>query len=164
MDTNFHRPFTLGDPAFSYTQMPARDGRAHGSIKRSNRWPNCSFFEHWTSVQDSITWKVNVLAEGDFEVSLYYTCPAEDIGSTISLSFGDSELRGRINKAFSSPLRGMQHDLVKRKESYVKTWKRKELGTLHLDKGTGRLTLKALDIPGSQVMDFRMLIFKRLGN
>ncbi|MDZ7692930.1 MAG: hypothetical protein U5K69_17710 [Balneolaceae bacterium] len=38
------RPFPLGHAEFKYTQLPARDGIAHGSIKRSNRYPNASFF------------------------------------------------------------------------------------------------------------------------
>ena len=42
------RPFYLGHPAVKYTQIPARDGKEHGNIKRSNRWPNCSFFTNWT--------------------------------------------------------------------------------------------------------------------
>jgi len=35
------------------------------------------------------------------------------------------------------------------------------IGTIHLDKGKGELSLKALDIPGSQVMDFRLMMFER---
>lgn len=38
------RPFIVGNPGSPFTQLSARDGEAHGSIKRSNRWPNCSFF------------------------------------------------------------------------------------------------------------------------
>ena len=37
-----------------------------------------------------------------------------------------------------------------------------DVGTIHLEKGEGFLTLKALEIPGSQVMDFRLLMLKRI--
>jgi len=57
---------------------------------------------------------VEVLAVGDFEVVLYYTCPKEDIGSTFELSFGTSKLTGKITEAHNPPLRGMEHDRVKR--------------------------------------------------
>ena len=40
-----------------FTQIPARDGTAHGNIKRSNMWPNCSYFTNWTSLDDSINGK-----------------------------------------------------------------------------------------------------------
>ena len=156
------RTFPIGHPDFSFTQIPARDGRAFGNIKRSNKFPNCSFFTNWTSITDSISWEAEVLESGEFEVALYYTCPAEDAGSVFELSFGKSKLSGKITEAHDPPLRGMEHDRVHRGESYVKDFSRMPVGTIHLDKGKGVLCLKALEIPGSQVMDFRLLMLKRL--
>ena len=37
-----------------------------------------------------------------------------------------------------------------------------KLGTIHLEKGTGTVTLKALDKPGDQVMEFRLLMLTRV--
>lgn len=158
------RPFPIGHPVYEFTQIPARDGIPYGNIQRSNRYPNCSFFSNWISTNDKITWDVEVLADGDFEVVLYYTCPKEDVGSTFELSFGSSKLTGKITEAHNPPLRGMEHDRVNRQESYVKDFKSLNLGTIRLNKGKGKLTLKALDIPGSQVMDFRLMMFKRVGS
>jgi hypothetical protein len=45
----------------------------------------------------------------------------------------------------------------------VKDFKAMELGTIHLKKGKGTLVLRATNIPGSQVMDFRLLMFTRVG-
>jgi arylsulfatase A-like enzyme len=156
------RTFTIGHPDFSFTQIPARDGTAHGNIQRSNRFPNNSYFTNWNSYSDSITWEAEVLAEGNFEVEIYYTCPSEDIGSTIELSFKGEKLTGKISEAHDSPLKGMEHDRVERMESYVKDFKPMKIGTIHLKKGQGLLTLKAPDVPGSQVMDFRLLMLKRI--
>jgi hypothetical protein len=156
------RPFPFGHPGTKYTQIPARDGVAHGNIKRSNQYPNCSFFTNWTRVDDKITWDVDVVADGNFEVVLYYTCPKKDIGSTFELSLSENKLTGKITEAHDPPLRGMEHDRVERVESYVKDFKPLKLGTMHLVKGRGQLILQALDIPGSQVMDFRLMMFKRV--
>lgn len=158
------RPFPIGHPDYEFTQIPARDGIPYGNIQRSNRYPNCSFFSNWISTNDKITWDVEVLADGDFEVVLYYTCPKEDIGSAFELSFGSSKLTGKITETHNPPLRGMEHDRLNRQESYVKDFKSLNLGTIRLNKGKGKLTLKALDIPGSQVMDFRLMMFKRVGS
>jgi arylsulfatase A-like enzyme len=38
------RPFIVGHPDSEWTQIPARDATAHGGLKRSNRFPNCSYF------------------------------------------------------------------------------------------------------------------------
>lgn len=159
---NDDRPFTIGYPEAVYTQMPARDAVGHGNIVRSNRWPNCSFYTNWTSINDSITWDVEVLAEGDFAVTLYYTCPKPDVGSVFELSLGNSSINGQIQEAHDPPLRGMERDRVERQNSYVKDFKPLELGTMHLEKGNGTLTLKALEKPGNTVMDFRLLMFERM--
>jgi len=156
------RPFYLGHPALKYTQIPARDGKAHGQIKRSNRWPNCSFFTNWISPEDSITWQVEVPEEGSFKVSLYYTCPEGDVGSTFQLSVGESHLQSKITEAFDPPLRGMEEDLTPRMESYVKDWKEMNMGTINLSEGTFLMSLSALDMPGKSVMDFRLFLFERL--
>ncbi len=156
------RYFTIGYPGFKYTQLPARDGVAYGNIRRSNRWPNCSFFTNWTSTSDSITWDVEVLEEGDFEVEIYYTCPPESIGATFELSFGNERITGKITEANNPPLTGMENDRVPRGESYVKNFKPLNAGTIHLSKGIGNLILKSVDIPGSEVMDFRLLMLKRI--
>ncbi len=157
-----NRPFLIGDPRAEYTQIPARDGQPHGNIKRSNRWPNCSFFTNWVSLRDEITWDVDVVSDGYFQVELYYTCPKADVGSVFELTLGDSVLISKINEAFDPPLRGMEDDRVKREESYVKDWKPLSIGVIHARKGPAQLTLKALKIPGRSVMDFRLLMFKRV--
>ena len=89
------RPFTLGHPDFEYTQIPARDGISHGQIKRSNKYPNNTFFTNWISEKDSITWDIEVLADGEFEVELYYTCPDESVGSILELRLRIKQIVGK---------------------------------------------------------------------
>ena len=156
------RPFTLGHPDFEYTQIPARDGIPHGHIKRSNRYPNDTFFTNWISKKDSITWDVEVLADGEFEVELYYTCPKETVGSILELRYGASRLSAKIPKAHDPPLTGMENDREPRMESYVKDFIPMNLGRINLKKGKGILTLKALDINSGQAPDVRLLMFKRI--
>ena len=156
------RTFPLGHPDSKITQIPARDGVAHGNIQRSNRWPNCSFFTNWISVDDEITWEVEVMESGQYEVILYYTCKDGDQGSEFSLTFGDNELKGQITEAHDPPLKGMENDRVLRPESYVKDFRPLTVGVMDLEKGPGTLTLKALNKPGEQVMDVRLLLFERV--
>ena len=153
------RPFTIGAPGFSFSQIPARDGIATGNIKRSANSPNCTFFTNWTNINDSIYWPVEVLTSGDYQVQLYYTCPAADVGSTIKLSFGNNHLVSEIKEAHNPQLKGMENDRILRTQSYVKDFKKINMGTITLEKGKGILALKALKIPETQVMDFRLLMF-----
>lgn len=156
------RRFPVGHPNFKYTQLPARDGKAHGNIVRSSKAPNSSFFTNWTNLNDKITWNVEVLSEGDFEAEIYYTCPSKDVGATVQLSFDSNSITTKVTEANDPPLRGMENDRVERAESYVKDFKPLKAGIIHLEKGTGELTLKALNIPGSMVMDFRLLMLTRI--
>jgi arylsulfatase A-like enzyme len=153
------RPFPVGYPQFPMTPLPARDGVPHGNIQRSASAPNCSFFKNWKRPEDSITWNIEVATAGKYEAVIYYTCAVADIGSTIELSFLGSRVEGKVTEANNPPLRGAENDRVPRQgESYVKDFKPMRLGTLELSKGRGLLILRALSIPGKQVMDVRSVM------
>jgi len=154
------RPFTVGYS--TSTPLPARDGVAHGAIQRSDTAPNCSFFTHWTSPDDRITWDVEVGKPGRYEAIVYYTCAASDVGSTVELSLGDAKIQTKITAAHDPPLYGKEHDRVERRaESFMKDFKPMKLGEFDLKAGRGQLALKALQVTGKQVMDVRYVVLTR---
>ena len=155
------RPFPVGHADFRYTQLPARDANASGKLERSNRFPNCSYFSNWRTTDDRLAWEIDVLTSGVYEVEMYYTCPKDDIGSTVELSFGDSRTSAKISQSHDPPVIGPQEDRVKRQESYVKDFRPLSLGKIQLKKGRGTLELRATDIPGAQVGEFRLLMLTR---
>jgi len=159
---NDDRPFVIAHPGYEWTQIPARDGVAHGGIKRSNKFPNCSYFYNWTSTDDKITWPAEVGASGRYEVTLHYAVPKGDEGALLELSHNGQRLRHRIAQAHEVPARGQENDRVKRMESYVKDFKAVKMGELDLKKGKGDLTLKALKIPGETALEFRLLMLRRV--
>ena len=158
------RPFVVGHPEFKYTQIPARDAKWTGDIKRSNRFPNCSYLSNWASLDDRINWAVEVPADGRFEVELHYACSKKDVGAEFELSFNGNRLLGEITEANDVPDRGMENDRTPRGESYVKDWRFVKVGAIDLKKGRGTLTLRAVRIPGEQAMDFRLLMLTRISN
>ena len=152
-------PFTVGYRQFPVTMLPARDGVPAGNIQRSAKAPNCSYFTNWTSLDDRITWDIDVATSGRYAVEVYYTCAAENIGSTIELSFGTSKLAGSVTVAHDPPTRGAEHDRYPRDgESLVKDFAPMKLGEIALEQGHGILTLRALKIPGKEVMDVRGIV------
>jgi arylsulfatase A-like enzyme len=157
--TDDDRPFPVGYRTFPITWLPARDGLPHGQIERSARAPNCSYFTGWTSTDDRITWDVEVATSGRYEAVLYYTCAAEDVGSTLELGFNGSRIRAKVVDPHDPPPRGAEHDRVLRNgESYVKDFKPLRLGVLELTRGRGPLTLRAVEIPGRRVIDLRAAV------
>lgn len=153
------RPFTVGYAP--YTVLPARDGVPAGGIERSSPHPNCSFFRHWTTTEDRIAWDIEVGESAEYEAEIHYTCPAADTGATVELSFGNARVTGKIAPAHDPPLVGAEADRVKRIESFVKDFRPLRLGVIRLAKGRGKLTLRALDIPGTQVADIRSVALTR---
>jgi arylsulfatase A-like enzyme len=155
------RPFPVGYA--ETTRLPARDGVPGGGVERSANAPNCSYFTHWTSKQDEMSWDIEVGRAGTYEAIVSYTCPAEDVGSTVEVSFGGGRVQGKVSVPHNPPLIGAKLDRVPRGESYWKDFRPLSLGNIAMEKGRGKLALRALDIPGKQVADVRYvtLTFRR---
>lgn len=150
------RPIPVGYREFPITILPARDGEPHGGVRRSSSAPNCSYFANWTRKDDSMVWKLDVKAAGRYEVTIDYTCPLADAGSTIELSFGNNRITGKVEPGWDPPLYTNQDTLPRPPaESQMKEFRTLKLGVMRLEKGTGPLVLRALEIPGKTVMDVR---------
>lgn len=155
------RTFPVGHPKYNFTQIPARDMKASFGIKRSSIHPNDSFFYNWTSTADSIYFEAEVLTAGNYAVDIYYTTAAEDVGGSFEISFAGKKIKGKITEAHDPPLLGKENDRSARTESYVKDFKSLSLGKMYLKKGKGTFVLKAKNIPGKQLMDFRLMMLKK---
>lgn len=151
------RPFTVGYPDFPVTHLPADDAVAKGNIKRSNKYPNCSYFTNWKSVDDQISWPIEVNTAGRYKATVHYSCQREDVGCKFLLSSGEQGVTFTINDAHEPKLRGAKEDRVPRKESYVKDFKAVEIGRLDLSAGVSQLRLQAMTIPGNEAIEFRRL-------
>lgn len=150
------RPYPVGHTEFPITMLPARDGNATGKIKRSGGAPNCSYFINWKSKEDRILWNIDVHASGKYKVSIDYTCPLEDAGSKIRLTFKDSSLDAKVTPGWEPPIMTNQDTLPRGTgESQMKDFKTLELGEIHLPTGKGDLVLSAIEKPGNSVMEVR---------
>lgn len=153
------RPLSIGYREFPATMLPARDGEPHGEMRRSSKAPNSSYFVNWTKTTDAATWNIEVVTAGTYVVTVDYTCPLADAGSTVELTFEESRLRGKVVAGWDPPLLTGQ-DVVPRGEhgeSIMKDFHSLKLGEIKLEPGKGELKLRAIDIPGKSVMDLRRL-------
>lgn len=150
------RPIPVGYRAFPITMLPARDGEPRGGLKRSSAAPNCSYFVNWTSLEDSMVWRLSVHTKGRYSVAVDYTCPVQDAGATVELAFESSRLRGKVGPGWDPPLYTNQDTIARgHGESQMKEFRTLELGEIQLEAQEGLLTLRALEIPGKNVMDVR---------
>jgi arylsulfatase A-like enzyme len=153
------RPFTVGyGPS---TTLPARDGVGHGTIERSSKAPNNSFFTHWTQADDSITWDIQVGATGVYEATVFYTCAAGDEGATVTLSLEQGgSVKAKVVEVFDPPLYDKSKERVLESHYFVKDFNPLKMGTLHLQKGRDTLRLGSLDIKGKRVIDVHSVELK----
>ncbi len=157
------RPLPVGYPEFPLTQLPARDGRPLDGVERSSRAPNCSYFVNWNDTDGRMEWSVDVQTSGRYHVSIDYTCPVPDAGSTIELSLGDNRITGKVTPGWDPPLYDNQDTLPRPPaESQMKEFRTLDIGEMTLEAGQGDLTLQALEVPGDSVMDVRRVTLKLL--
>lgn len=152
------RPFPIGYSNEHPTYLPARDAEYGGQIQRSNRFPNSSFFTNWIATNDSIYWNVEVINEGIYDVEVFYTCKKNNEGSVVILSSQNNQLIFTIDKAHESSLIGQEYDRIPRKESYVKNFKKLNVGEITLLKGKQIISLRANKVANKEVMDFGGII------
>ena len=156
------RAFPVGHA--TSTWLPARDGIASGGVERSNRFPNSSYFRNWTSTEGKVSWDIEVEQPGKFEVFARYTSPAADTGSTVVMEFLGQSMTALLETAHDSPEIGAAEDRVPRIESYIKDFANISFGEIELTAGRGPLTVRATNIPGSQVMEIAGLTLVRITN
>ncbi len=155
------RPFTVGYARA--TTLPARDGIPHGTIQRSSKAPNNSFFKNWTDPDDSITWDIEVGQSGRYEAIVQYTCAAANVGGTIRLALdGGAATQAKVTEVFDPPLYDKSLERVEYSHYFVKDFKALRLGTLQLKKGRGVLSLSAPKIVGEQAIDVHSVELNRL--
>jgi arylsulfatase A-like enzyme len=153
--------FPVGYPGAPLTELPARDGLPHGGVARSGAAPNSSYFTHWTSPDDAITWTVEVLKPGRYSAELWYTCPSADTGATVVLSGGGGTVTGTIHPGWDPPLNTGDDRIARgHGESFSKDFKPLPLGTITLGKGPTTLVLRATTIPGGSAADVRRLVLR----
>jgi arylsulfatase A-like enzyme len=157
-----HPPMIVGHPDTEFTPLPARDAVLHGNLKRSNKFPNCSYVLNWRSAEDFLTWEVDVPADGRFEVVIYYTCASADIGSEFSLHWQGQSTGTKITTAWNPPPTGDEHDRFPRQESYVKVFKSLSLGEINLAAGSGTMSLRVDQVNGKEAGEFRLLTLRKI--
>ena len=96
--------------------------------------------EGWTSLDDCIAWDVEVLEEGDYSVSIRYSCAIDPGGSEYEVVAGDSRVTGTVRET-SGWLPAFF------------TWtsfERQQIeGTLHLSGGVCTIEMRATKKPGT---------------
>ncbi len=149
MVSNYQVQTTIkaGFPEEKSITLPVQDAVLSGKVKFSSVHPNQSHTENWVKNGDSITWKLDIQQTGKYKVELRYGCPADIIGSQFKLSSNADSFDFAIDKAFNSEILP-NRDYVPRSESVERTWDWMPIGTISVQQGNEKLTLKLIEKKG----------------
>ncbi|MBC2840287.1 arylsulfatase [Robiginitalea sp. SC105] len=161
-ETNTQRPFTLGYPGSGQTVLPARDATAGSPVRRSNRFPNASYMTGWDREAGGISWPVELLSEGTFEVTAYYACTEATAGTRLWMTTRTDSVGRTIETAFESEAYGMEQDRVPRIESYAKDFRPLPLGQIGLSPGRDTIRLHAGPFAPGANLEIQRLVFRRM--
>jgi arylsulfatase A-like enzyme len=144
-----HNPVTLFAPQ-SYFSDPIDYFTGRGA---ANDW-----LTGWTDVQGKVWFDIDVVEAGIYGIEIALACQEQDAGAEIRVVTGESELETVVPFAPIIPV-----PLQDRAPGYKsRIWTILEAGEMELTKGKQQLTIEAVSIPGSQVMDFKHVSLVRL--
>ncbi len=133
-----------GFPEEKRITLPVQDAILSGKVKFSSVHPNQSHTENWVQNFDSVYWKLNMKQAGKYKVELQFGCPESDTGSKFLFHSGAGSIQFSIDKAFESEILP-NRDYVPRTESVERTWDWMPIGTISLNSGDEKLTLKLIE-------------------
>ncbi len=156
-------PIPVGYTASPSVSLPAHEGYFTGSLQyKTAHWGWCNdWFTNWTSPADTMYWNLNVVADGSYQVSLKYACPATSVGIPITIQANNKHLDSSIRKAFSSEFVDDYEQVDRLVEADEQTWATQELGVISLNKGTQRLKLFASHQQASSLADVKAIILEK---
>jgi arylsulfatase A len=151
------RPVVVLPGHEAFLQPPSKKGI---SYKGRAGWAN-DWITNWTSNEAYPWWEVEVVRAGQFEVTLMYVCPTENVGTKVRVEVGDKKLQGVLTKAHD-PKPIPSPDRVPRGEVYEKIWAPLKLGTVSLSKCRTKLAVRAIEIPGKMAFDLKAVKLRRI--
>lgn len=128
---------------------------AHRAEVRDVNRPSITFdgwIAGWNHTRGEVSWDIEVVEAGRFEVAVMQTCPASAVGTEIRVHVGGAGVEGRFEKAHDPDL------LAKRcfpKTNPEKDWAPLDLGVLELSKGQAVLTVRVTKAVGEPGIDLR---------
>ncbi len=112
----------------------------YGDVTQGEQGETGLWVENWISMDDYIAWKVEAPAEGDYYVTLSYSCVIDPGGSEYEIVAGDSKVAGTVHES-----KGWSHNWF----SWT-SFEREQLeGTLHLTEGVNRIEVRPTRKVGS---------------
>lgn len=156
-------PIPVGHPEQTLVELPASEAILRGRVRffGGNGYAH-DWVTAWTNLQATVSWPIEVVRSGTYEVTLGYLCPQESAGSKVRVTIGETALETTIRatpiKEIPLPHRARSSNPYKNME-----WHSAKLGRVQLPAATTTVSVEALTMPGAQVMDLKYVGLRRIG-
>jgi arylsulfatase A-like enzyme len=156
---SIENPVTLHGP-----QVARRVGLGFAARTRGGS-PTAPGFSHdwlmnWTTLEARAEWSIEVATPGDYEIELICTVAPGDAGARVRVSAAGSSTEMETTEFAARPIALPHRDAVEHDRMLEQTWGRQRAGTLTLPAGSTTLAIKAVSIPGREVMQLKGITLK----
>lgn len=145
----------LGHPEENPMELTTPNSKLTGGLNFAGLPPNNGWIHNWRTPEDKVTWNINTVAAGEYQVKLQYLCPQPNGGSKIEVRVGDQK------REIAVPATDYQvvplPDRQPRKEANEMIWRWLDLGPLSFPAGPGSIEIKALEKKGEEVMELKAI-------
>ena len=155
-------PIPVGYAEAPRVELFAPDGKPTKGLtyNRKQGWAN-SWLINWNNPKAAVTWSIDVVRAGTYQISLKYTCSKEDIGSTIKVQTGKQTIEAKVDKPFNPPER-TKADGYAGEGDAEKDWAVLSLGKVALQEGKQEITLSTVDIAAKEVFHLKSVVLERI--
>jgi hypothetical protein len=140
-----HNPVTLFATQ-AYFSEPIKYFTGRGA---ANDW-----LTEWSNSKGKIWFDIEVAMDGEYLISIAYSCPEENAGSTIRLTAGNTKTETKVPPAPITEI-PLPDRISSGYQSRV--WETLKIGLVDLKVGRQKIFIEATSIPNGSVLDFKHL-------
>ncbi|MDF9800701.1 arylsulfatase A-like enzyme [Catalinimonas alkaloidigena] len=157
-------PIPVGYDQAPVVTLPAHEATLSEGLSYKfgpHGWAN-DWVDQWTDRQDSMYWKLDVVEAGQYKAMLKYTASTEQTGAEMQLTTPNDKVSRKINQPFTPKIISGYDRADRGQESYEQSWGSLVVGSIQLEKGEQRISLKALNIPQQNVGEIKAVVLEKL--
>ncbi|MCI0362113.1 MAG: hypothetical protein L0211_26830, partial [Planctomycetaceae bacterium] len=117
----------------------------------------------WSDAASKVWFETDVVRDGDYDLTLRFTCPTADAGSRVKVSFASLSHEVEVPPFEPRAIPLPHRDEVGHARYVNRDWGELAVGKFTLPKGPARLTIQPLAKPGAAVMDLKGVVLTRGG-
>ena len=139
-------------------RIQAPEGKRHGQLKYYSRIPNNSWIYDFLTPDDYLTFELDAVQSGDYEISVEYSQPNED-SPVLVAECGTNTVKAGLPKHLADSI--PSPDRVLRWQAHERTWGKQSVGVFPLQKGQHILKLYSDNTTANDIQINRIFITRK---